>query len=95
MAFNKVDISLSFLCILTLKSEWNTHQWRSNADVETSKDGPEAETDEILVVHKADAVASPWAVMVHPHYTFLTYAAVMSSGWFQSITLLANSEPNK
>lgn len=61
----------------------------------TGNNDPIKEAYEELMCFKSYTVASPWAVVIHSHDTFLTYATVMGSWWFESITFLTPSPKHK
>jgi hypothetical protein len=41
----------------------------------------EQKQDEEFVIFMANAIANPWTMVVHSHYTRFTSAAVMGSRW--------------
>ena len=51
--------------------------------------GIEEEEDKVLVVHPADAVAYPGAVVVHPLYALFANTAVVDSGFLHHVALEA------
>lgn len=63
--------------------------------MQTGDDCPEAETHEVLVILQADAVASPRAVVVHPHYTLSAHAAVVRSRRLDVVAFLADSKSDE